>query len=449
VADSPAGPVFDRVLRPSAAAGAGIEVGDRLVAFDGRPTPGANAFANLLGVYPAGWPVSVAYRRGETEMRRELVLDPLPIRGKISWPKADPMWVRAVAAGAATMPAPVALATMPAGTGAGEAPAVESFRDVVPAILPGLVKIHGGSIAREAGYASGVLVSAEGEVVTALSVLLDAADLRVITADGDVHTATVKYRDEYRQLALLSIQDLGVAGEGTVRGRATGHRPVVLDEGASPQAGDTILVAGNPFKIAGGDEPCSVTRGILSGRIRLDARRAGGGPGVAYHGEVLIMDAMASNVGSAGSAVFDGQGRWIGLVGEVVESRLTNTLLNYAFTAREVADFLRDARAGGATPARPVDVAASLAGYHGIRLSRLAYRQRLPFVESVVRDSPAARAGVQAGDLVVSVNGAAIPRSQAFDEVCGRLHPGDEMSIIVKRGNALKTLRVTLAEVPK
>jgi S1-C subfamily serine protease len=124
----------------------------------------------------------------------------------------------------------------------------------------------------------------------------------------------------------------------------------------------------------------------------MHAGRAGGSD-VAYRGEVLILDAMASNTGSPGGGVFDMQGRLIGVVGEVVESRGTNTLLNYAFPADEIASFLRDAATTTTTPSASARSADAGPGYHGIKLSRFGYRQKLPFVESVAKDSPAARGG--------------------------------------------------------
>jgi serine protease Do len=308
-----------------------------------------------------------------------------------------------------------------------------------------VVKIHGGRIAGQEGYASGVLVSADGEIVTALALLLQASDLRVVTADGTIHRADVIYRDERRQLALLKLQK---KGSGV-------FSSVAMDESVVPAIGDGVYVVGNPFKIAEGVEACSVTHGVLSGRARLDARQPGGGRAAAYRGEVWIMDAMSSNPGSPGSAVFDTQGRFIGLVGEVLESRLTHTMLNYAYPVQEVVAFLRDARATADAPADapgPTAVkpdAIPGPGYHGIRLTRFGYLQKLPFVGNVAADSPAARAGIQEGDLIISIDGRAIPNARAFEETFNGLHAGDEVSVVVKRGDQLITVPFTLGEAPK
>src|SRR5690606_7252897 len=71
--------VFERMLEPSVASAAGIEVGDRLLRFDGHEIHSSNQFANYLGVYPAGWPVLVEFRRGRERFSRVIRLERLPV----------------------------------------------------------------------------------------------------------------------------------------------------------------------------------------------------------------------------------------------------------------------------------------------------------------------------------------------------------------------------------
>lgn len=446
VTDTQAGVVFDRMLPSSAAAEAGIRIGDELVELDGRPVRSANDFANIIGVYPAGWTVEVAYRRDGLEYRRMLNLDPLTLPGDAPLEKADPVWIRQAAT---TQPSHYETLDDPTSLDDRTRRDREGALTPVDDLLPGVVRIYGGRIAGERGYATGVIVSPDGQVVTALGLLLAARDIKVVTADGSVHSARAVHRDSYRQLALLAIR--GGAGTASQDGQAS-WPAVNLDEHIAPAIGETVFVVGNPFKIAEGEEACTVNRGIISGRVRMDARQPGGGAPRAYRGEILLMDAITSNPGSPGSAVFDARGRWVGLVGEIVESRLTNTLLNYAYPPAEIAAFLRDARADAgeqdatAGPAAPVADASNKPGYHGIRLSRIGFRRKLPFIDAVADDSPAARAGVKPGDLVLNVNGRPIARSQAFDEACERLHPGDEMVLVVKRDEKLVTLQFKLEE---
>jgi S1-C subfamily serine protease len=198
--------------------------------------------------------------------------------------------------------------------------------------------------------------------------------------------------------------------------------------------------------VAEGDEALTVMKGVLSGRTRLSAAR--GVQPFPYLGDILLLDAITSGPGQGGSAVVDLEGRLIGVVGKSVTSRQTNTLLNYALPVEEIAAFLKDADAGTNAATRPAPRTVG-PGYHGISLSKIAYHRQLPFVRSVAKDSPAAKAGVRADDLIVSANGIAIPRGRDFTELCDRLSPGQELSLIVKRGEQLTALRLTLEEPPK
>jgi serine protease Do len=67
----------------------------------------------------------------------------------------------------------------------------------------------------------------------------------------------------------------------------------------------------------------------------------------------------------------------------------------------------------------------------------------------VAPDSPAAQAGLKPDDLILSANGVAVTQSRVFEEVCERLHAGDELALTVKRGEVLVSIRFTLTEPPK
>lgn len=312
-----------------------------------------------------------------------------------------------------------------------------------------VVKIYGAGIGEAHGYASGVVVSRDGLVVTVLGLFLETTNLRAVAPDGYVYRAEPIYRDEYRQLALLKLARYpeNVDTEASVDRQMT---PVDLEaferaDRASAQTGDWIFAVGNIFKVAEGEEPVSVLKGIVSARRKMDALR--GAQDFPFRGEVLVLDAITSTPGAPGSALVDLEGRWVGLVGEIVTARQTNTFLNYAYPIEEIEAFLKDARSGTMVATRPSTPDAP-PGYHGIRLSRIAYRRQLPFVEKVAAGSPAAEAGVKTDDLIVSANGTAIPQARVFNELCERLHAGDELSLIVKRGERLVSIRFKLTEAP-
>lgn len=322
------------------------------------------------------------------------------------------------------------------------------FTDVATAAGPAIVKLYGVGVATEHGYGTGVLVSSDGKVVTTLSLLLETPNLRAVTSDGHLYRATVTWRDPVRQLALLELQtrpenvDTDLPTRRQVEPTTFAYlRPA---DSHAMRPGDWIVTLGNPFKVAEGEEPVSAMAGVFSARTRLDARhRVQDFP---YRGDVLIVDAITGNPGSPGSALLDLDGRWVGLVGKIAHSRLTNTRLNYAIPAEEIAAFLDDARHGRTTSApatRPAE-----RGYHGISLFSLAYRRGLPFVERVELGSPAERAGVRKEDLILSANSMAVPDNRAFDRLTESLAPGDELSLVIKRGNEIVQLSFELEKPP-
>jgi len=325
-----------------------------------------------------------------------------------------------------------------------------TLNDLTERAMRSVVKLYGASIADEHGYGTGVAVSQDGLVVTVLSLLIETENLRAVTHDGHIYRAEVRYRDTSRQLALLKLAryPVNVDTSATVRQQMTPLALPVLPHAPSSQVdqGDLVLAIGNTFKVAEGAEPLSVLKGIVSGKTKLQARR--GTQDFEYRGNVILTDAIISNPGTAGGALIDTEGRWVGLVGKMVTSKLTNTYLNYAYPMEEVMAFLEEARRDADPQTRPA-TAELVTGYHGIKLSKIAYRRRLPFVAGVARGSPAEHAGVEENDLIISANGTAIPRARAFAELCENLHPGDELALIIKRDEELINVTLTLTEPPE
>ena len=207
--------------------------------------------------------------------------------------------------------------------------------------------------------------------------------------------------------------------------------------------GDWVIAAGNAFKVAQGAEPVSIAHGVFSARIKLDARRRV--KDFPYRGDVLVIDAITSNPGGPGSALVNLDGELLGMVGRLVTSNLTHTHFNYAIPRDVLAAFVRDA-------ADPTIRSALARGKDrpdavkridlGIRLARVGYKQVLPFVERVRRDSPAHRAGVRKDDLILSVNGRTVKDVREYDVRITSLSPDEPVDLIVRRGEHIVAIRV-------
>jgi serine protease Do len=255
-------------------------------------------------------------------------------------------------------------------------------------------------------------------------VYLAGDSLRVTLPDGTTHFATVKRRSDSLQAAVIKIE-AETPDYFELAGQATAEQ------------GDWILAVSNAFKVADGIEPLSVNIGVLSLRMKLDARR--GFQDFPYDGEVFLYDAITANPGAAGGAVITADGKLVGMVGRVIESKSTGTRLNYAVPSDLLAAFVR----GEET--RPM-VASSQPGQKadlGIRLFALGGRKAPAYIDRVIPGGPAAASGLKTDDLVVTIAGQVVRDAGDFKRLVDALPVGTEVVVEVKRKNDLLSVRLT------
>ncbi len=290
------------------------------------------------------------------------------------------------------------------------------------------VKIIGAGIGREQGYATGVIVSPLGRILTAEGLPLAASRLRVVLPDGSVHLAEVVRRDDAIQAALLQID-------------AMTPRFFELEDKPTAAVGDWVMAVANPFQVAELAEPLSVNLGVVSLRAELDTRRRATDFDVRC--PILLIDAITANPGSPGGALVTVDGRLAGMVGKVLESESTNTRLNYAIPNDVLADFVAGRPT---TPTEPEADDAEPDGGPvelGIRLFKLSGRRAPAYVDRVVAGSPADRAGIRRDDLVLTVNDEWVRTVEEYEQAVGELRRGADVLLVVKRGQ--QVLRLTLA----
>lgn len=298
-----------------------------------------------------------------------------------------------------------------------------------------VVKLYGPGAGREHGYGTGVLVSPDGRIVTALSLMVSTGKVQVILADGRRFDGRLERSDENRQLALLKI-------DGNDLPYLAAHTSKHL------QVGDAVIALGNWFKIAEGREAVSMNRGILSFHGPVATRRLA--QQFDYAGPLLIFDAITANPGAAGGPLLDLDGKFVGLVGKIVEAENTFTRINFALPAEELKAFLGGeaaSRPAGTSPDQPVDVEGKKP-YVGIKLAKLGYRHVSAFVDRVRPGSPAETAGIRADDLILAIDGRRIPSAENYEEIVRELVPGQIVPVTVKRGAKLITVNVTIGVEP-
>ena len=318
--------------------------------------------------------------------------------------------------------------------------AADNLHDVIRAAQAKVVKIYGaGGLRRLEAYQSGVLISPEGHVLTVLSYVLDTDDLAVVLDDGRKYRPELVGTDPLHELALLK---LPLDGETL---------PYFdLKESTTVEVGERVMALNNLFGIAAGDEPVSVLQGVITAIAPLEARR---GSFVAKNSDaVYIVDAFANNPGAAGGALIDWQGRFLGLLGKELKSRVTGTWLNYALPATSFTASVDNMLAGRSTDLEPpsqLPDESLTAELLGIRLVPNVLAVTPPYIDSVRRGSAADQAGLRPDDLIVFVAEKQITSARAFAEELSYHDQREEIAVGVLRDGGLVQVVLSLAdEVP-
>lgn len=313
--------------------------------------------------------------------------------------------------------------------------AAETLPETIAEVQPKVVKLFGaGGLRNLAAYGTGLSVSPEGHIVTVWSHLLDNDVVTVVLWDGRRFYGKLVGADSAHDVAVIKIE-------------AEGLPHFDLNDAASAGPGARVLAFSNMFKVATGDEPASVQAGVIAAVTDLSARR--GRYEVPYHGPVYVVDAVTNNPGSAGGALTTRDGRLLGMIGRELMNSDTNTWLNYSVPISEIRSVVEDIISG--TYRQPDPLASTEDNSGSVRLADLGlilvpdvvYRTPA-YVDAVLPDSPAAKLGLAPDDLIVFANGELVHSIRAFHEVLTRLMPGDDLTLVIRRDDSLKTLTLRI-----
>ena len=307
----------------------------------------------------------------------------------------------------------------------------EAFAEAIEAAQARTVKVYGAGAGRVEAYASGILISADGKILTRQGVFLEGHRVRVTLPDGTTHQATVLKRNRRLKAAVLQVS-------------VETPEYFELSDQEVARKGDWVVALSNAFKVADGEEPLTVTLGIVTLRSTIDARL--NQRDVAYSGPIVLIDCITSNPGAAGGAVINSEGQLVGMVGTVIKSSETNTRLNYAVPSSELLKFVNgefdgDGNVEGDAEEKPKGNADL-----GLKLFELAGEGEPAYVDRVRRGGPAAAIGMRPDDLVISLDGQKTASVRDFKQVLGGLTAGREVIIIFKRGAELIRVPVTPVE---
>ena len=325
---------------------------------------------------------------------------------------------------AATTPA--GATTTPAAAVAGGVPLQQDYVNTIRRVLPSVVEIKTAS-----GLGSGVVYDTTGHIVTNAHVVGAATSFQVFLA-GSASPLPARLTGSYPPDDLAVIQVTGAA-----------HlRPARFADSAKLQVGDIVLAMGNPLGLAS-----SVTDGIISavGRTVSEAQEAGS-PGATLPD--VIQTSAAINPGNSGGALVDLADQVVGI------PTLAAT----------------DQQLGGAAPgigfAIPSSIVTDIAGQiiktgHVTNSHRAALGVRVQTVTgpdgqpagasiaAVTSGGPAAKAGLQTGDVITAVNGTATPDTETLAAVLAGLQPGQHVSVSVTRPDgSTATANLILGQLP-
>jgi serine protease Do len=270
------------------------------------------------------------------------------------------------------------------------------------------------------GVGSGFFISADGYAVTNNHVVDHAKSVEVTTDDGKIYTAKVIGTDKKTDLALIKVdgkQDFAY----------------VELETAKPRVGDWVVAVGNPYGLGG-----TVTAGIIS----AEGRAISASP----YDDYIQIDAPI-NKGNSGGPTFDTNGKVIGVNTAIYSPSGGSVGIGFdipASTVKMIVAQLRDkgvvTRSWLGVQVQPVT--AGIAESLGMKTAEGA------LVDEAEADTPAAKAGIQPGDVITAVNGNSIKDSRSLAREISAMAPDSSAKLDILRKGEAKTLTVTLAKMP-
>lgn len=311
---------------------------------------------------------------------------------------------------------------------ASEREALDAYSQIVSTVaervLPSVasLRVRRAGSPRDGGAGSGVVITLDGYLVTSAHVVAQAGTASASFIDGTEYDLDLVGADP--------LSDLAVA-----RARSAVLEPIHIGDADTLRVGQLVVAIGNPMGFSG-----SVTSGVVSGLGRSLATADGNGHR-RFVEDVIQTDA-ALNPGNSGGALADWKARLIGVNTAVAGMGLGLAVPINATTQAILAALMRHGRVrraylGIAGGTRALAPAAAL------RLGRKAGVE----VQEVVSGSPAAAAGLQGGDVIVSVGEAAVSKSGDLQRLMVEARIGSKLPLTVLRDDRTVVVDVVPAEL--
>jgi serine protease Do len=272
----------------------------------------------------------------------------------------------------------------------------------------------------EHGLGSGVIVSADGYILTNNHVVNNATEIQVALNDGRQFTAKVIGSDPKTDVALIRI-------------KADNLPALTLADSDKIEVGDVVLAVGNPFGIGQ-----TVTKGIVSAKDRTTSGEMD---------EDFIQTDAAINPGNSGGALVDTEGRLVGINSAILTHSGGNQGIGFAVPSN-LCRWVMDSLVQNGRVDR---------GFLGVMIQNLTPELATAFkldrttgalVGDVSPGSPADKAGLKSGDVITQVNGQPIEGASQLKLRVAESLPGSKVQLTVNRSGETKSFDVTLSNLP-
>jgi len=278
------------------------------------------------------------------------------------------------------------------------------------------------------GLGSGFIVRADGVIVTNAHVVAGANTISVAMRDGTTYPARLLGKDETNDLAVLKIDAKGL--------------PVApLGQSDDLIIGEWVIAIGNPYGFLLGNSEPSVTVGVISGTGRNLVARSEGN---AMYVDMIQTDASI-NPGNSGGPLVNALGEIVGMNSSIYTPSGGSIGLGFAIPVNRVKHVTEDLLAHG-TVRRPwIGLKPEIPQGQN---QREALRSGL-IVGAVVPGSPAERAGIRRGDVLVRSHNRVIHNAYDWEAELLDLRVGDKVPLVLRRGGKEISVTVTIADLPE
>ncbi len=289
------------------------------------------------------------------------------------------------------------------------------LEDVIDEVNPSVVSITAEHADTQA-LGAGIIISADGYVVTNAHVTADAAKITLTTVEGDTFAVELIGADEKTDIALLKVE------------HPLGLEAAHFADSDDIRVGNTVFAIGNPFGLGN-----SVSAGIISAKER-DIEK---GP---Y--DNFIQTDAAINQGNSGGPLFNLEGKIIGMNTAIFSTDGIDAGVGFAVPSNIVRWVAEQLKNNGKVVRGWLGI-----GVQKIRSTDSAQKNKL-IIASMSEDSPAAAAGVQVGDVLEDVGGISLQSPRHFSLGVAQTVPNTVLPVIVARDGQMIDLEIKVAEMP-